>query len=115
MDKTAKRHRSYAVLFLQKMISFCSPPYVIFLYIKYIIGKGWIFLPEGTFVTITGFKNDYDKIPFAIGAKFLCAKEPGNPYDTGPSCPCPKWTYRRICRQQRAYQGQWNDVSRPRV
>ena len=79
------------------------------------LGKGGIFLPEGTFVTITGFKNDYDKIPFAIGAKFLCAKEPGNPYDTGPSCPCPKWPYRRIYRQQRAYQDQRDDVSRPRV
>lgn len=53
-----------------------------FLYRKYIIGKDGILLLEGVFVTITGFRNYYDKIPFSIGARFLCAKEPGNAYDT---------------------------------
>ena len=41
---------------------------------------------EGTFVTITGFKNYYDRYPFSIGTSFLCQKEPENVYDTEAIC-----------------------------
>ena len=36
---------------------------------------------DGTFVTITGFKNQQGKEPFSIGKQFLCKKEPENAYD----------------------------------
>lgn len=34
------------------------------------------------YVSIVGFKNYFDKRPFAIGTKLLCAKEPDNVYDS---------------------------------
>ncbi len=34
------------------------------------------------YVSIVGFKNYYDKRPFAIGTKLLCVKEPDNVYDS---------------------------------
>lgn len=37
---------------------------------------------DGTFVTVTGFKNYRDREPFPIGATLLCCKEPENAYDT---------------------------------
>lgn len=33
-------------------------------------------------VSIVGFKNYFDKRPFAIGTKLLCVKEPDNVYDS---------------------------------
>lgn len=37
---------------------------------------------DGTFITVTSFKNFQGKAPFVIGAVLLCAKEPKNTYDT---------------------------------
>lgn len=34
------------------------------------------------YVSIVGFKNYFDKRPFAIGTKLLCVKEPDNVYDS---------------------------------
>ena len=34
------------------------------------------------YVSIVGFKNYFDKHPFAIGTKLLCVKEPGNVHDS---------------------------------
>ena len=34
------------------------------------------------YVSIVGFKNFFDKRPFAIGAKLLCVKEPENTHDS---------------------------------
>lgn len=34
------------------------------------------------FVSIVGFKNYFDKRPFAIGTKLLCVKEPDNVFDS---------------------------------
>lgn len=33
------------------------------------------------FVTIVGFKHYYGEIPFKVGRKIKCVKEPDNPYD----------------------------------
>ena len=34
------------------------------------------------YVSIVGFKNYFDKRPFAIGTKLLCVKEPDNVFDS---------------------------------
>ena len=38
-------------------------------------------MPEGTFVTVCGFSACRGIEPFNIGARFMCQKEPDNPYD----------------------------------
>ena len=38
-------------------------------------------MPEGNFVTVCGFGNYRGLAPFAIGARFMCRKEPENPAD----------------------------------
>ena len=37
---------------------------------------------EGIFVTVTGFRNYQNKLPFVIGAQLLCCKDPENTYDS---------------------------------
>ncbi len=34
------------------------------------------------YVSIVGFKNYFDKRPFAVGTKLLCVKEPDNVFDS---------------------------------
>ena len=36
---------------------------------------------EGMFVTVAGFSSYHGAAPFAIGARFICIKEPDNKYD----------------------------------
>ncbi len=36
---------------------------------------------DGLFVTVTGFKNAREMAVFTIGSRFICEKEPSNPYD----------------------------------
>lgn len=38
-------------------------------------------MPEGTFVTICGFAKYKGAEPFTIGSRFMCRKDPANPYD----------------------------------
>ncbi len=37
---------------------------------------------EGMFVTVTRFKGYQGKVPFTIGSRLLCCKDPNNTYDT---------------------------------